>query len=148
MNENKHKHLEFIQGVIDRMGSNLFLLKGWTVTLVAALVALSAKERGSYYLAYFPVLAFWLLDAYFLSQERRFRALYDHVRELPDGQVSFSMDTRPFKNFRNSWPASFFIVDPADLLRRGGSHPRAGNQAHQGVSHGAPSSVLQFPLRQ
>jgi hypothetical protein len=106
--ENKQKHLEFIQGAISRMSSNLFLLKGWTVTLVAALVALSAKERGSYYLAYFPVLAFWVLDAYFLSQERRFRALYDDVRVRPEAQVDFSMNTRPLASFKTSWPACFF----------------------------------------
>jgi hypothetical protein len=42
--ENKLKHLEFIQQAINRMASNLFLLKGWTVTLIAAMFALAAKE--------------------------------------------------------------------------------------------------------
>src|SRR5687768_12016468 len=110
MSDNRQKHLEFIQGVIDRMSSNLFLLKGWTVTLVAALVALSAKERTAYYLAYFPVLMFWLLDGYFLSQERRFRSLYDAVRVRPEKDIDFSMDTRPYKTIRNSWPVSFFSL--------------------------------------
>lgn len=27
--ENKIKHLEFIQGVINRMANNSFMLKGW-----------------------------------------------------------------------------------------------------------------------
>jgi hypothetical protein len=44
MEEKKLKHLEFIQGVISRMASNLFLLKGWTITLIAALFALAAKD--------------------------------------------------------------------------------------------------------
>jgi hypothetical protein len=35
-------HLQMIQAVITRMGSNSFLLKGWSVTLVAALFALAA----------------------------------------------------------------------------------------------------------
>lgn len=108
MDENKRKHLELIQGVIGRMGGNLFLLKGWTVTLVAALVALSVKLRDSYYLAYFPALMFWVLDAYFLSQERKFRDLYNHVRKLSDNQVDFSMDTRPFNDWKNHWSACFF----------------------------------------
>lgn len=42
--ENKQKHLEFIQMAINRMASNLFLLKGWTVALIAALFALAAKD--------------------------------------------------------------------------------------------------------
>jgi hypothetical protein len=37
MDENKRKHLEFIQGVITRMNTSSFLIKGWTITLVSAL---------------------------------------------------------------------------------------------------------------
>lgn len=57
---NKHKHLEFIQTSINRMSGNLFLLKGWSVTLVAALFALAAKDTNKAYIliAYFPLLIF------------------------------------------------------------------------------------------
>jgi hypothetical protein len=104
--ENKHKHLEFLQGTINRMASNLFLLKAWTITLIAALFALSAKEANQTYvlIAYFPTLIFWTLDGYFLSQERRFRTLYNHVRELEENEIDFSMDTAPFKTvWPNTW---------------------------------------------
>jgi hypothetical protein len=40
----KHEHLEFLQAAINRMAGNLFLLKGWTITLIAALFALAAKD--------------------------------------------------------------------------------------------------------
>lgn len=97
---NKHKHLEFVQAAINRMAGNLFLLKGWSITLIAALFALAAKDSNQFYvlIAYFPLFIFWLLDAYFLSQERKFRALYDHVRMLDEEHIDFSMDTRPFSN--------------------------------------------------
>lgn len=105
--EQKLKHLEFIQQAINRMASNLFLLKGWTVTLIAAMFALAAKESRDFYflLAYFPTLMFWLMDGYFLSQERRFRSLYDYVRTLDESAIDFSMDTQPFKTAprRNKW---------------------------------------------
>jgi hypothetical protein len=104
--DNKQKHLEFLQGTINRMASNLFLLKGWTITLIAALFALSAKDSNRAYvlIAYFPALVFWILDGYFLSQERRFRSLYDSVRKLDEDKIDFSMDTTPFKTeWRNSW---------------------------------------------
>ena len=39
-NENKIKHLEMVQDVIKRMASNSFILKGWTVNLVAGIMAL------------------------------------------------------------------------------------------------------------
>jgi uncharacterized membrane protein len=107
----KHKHLEFLQGAINRMAGNLFLLKGWTVTLIAALFALAAKDanRGFVYFAYFPLLVFWILDGYFLSQERCFRCLYDRVRQLDESQIDFSMDTRAFKGeARNTWFGACF----------------------------------------
>jgi hypothetical protein len=102
----KHKHLDFVQAAINRMASNLFLLKGWSITLIAALFALAAKDSNKFYvlIAYFPLFIFWSLDGYFLSQERKFRALYEHVRRLDEKQIDFSMDTRPFsKDPRNSW---------------------------------------------
>lgn len=110
--EKKLKHLEFIQQAINRMASNLFLLKGWTVTLIAAMFALAAKESRDLYflLAYFPTLMFWLLDGYFLSQERRFRSLYEHVTKLDESAIDFSMDTQPFKGSppRNKWSHALF----------------------------------------
>lgn len=85
-----------IQGVVNRLSQNSFLLKGWTVVLVSGLLALGAAgfERLFFYLACFPAIAFWWLDGYFLHQERLFRALYDHVRNRDEEDVDFSMDTR------------------------------------------------------
>jgi len=109
--ENKLKHLEFIQGTISRMASNLFYLKGWTVTLIAALFALSVKdaERAYFSIAFLAVILFWLLDGYFLSLERCYRALYDEVRKKDESQIDFSMDFSVFmKAQRNTWAASLF----------------------------------------
>lgn len=93
--ENKLKHLEFIQLTIIRMAANSFFLKGWSVTLVAALFAVAAKDSDKRYIviAYFPVLVFWILDAYFLTQERLFRNLYDGVRKKKEDEIDFSMNT-------------------------------------------------------
>lgn len=102
----KHKHLEFVQAAVNRMAGNLFLLKGWSITLIAALFALAAKDSNQFYIliAYFPLFIFWSLDGYFLSQERKFRALYDHVRQLKESEIDFSMDTGRFRNEpRNTW---------------------------------------------
>ena len=40
----REKHLELIQGVINRMAGNSFHLKGWSVVLVSALFALAASN--------------------------------------------------------------------------------------------------------
>jgi len=108
--ENKLKHLEFIQDAINRMAGHSFVLKGWSVTLVAALFALATKDTNPKYIlvAYFPVLIFWLLDAYFLWQERLFRALYDEVRQRDDKQIDFSMDIKRFCGGNATWMRAIF----------------------------------------
>jgi hypothetical protein len=92
------------------MASNSFLLKGWSVTLVAALFALAAKDSNKKYIvvAYFPVLVFWILDAYFLSQERYFRDLYDAIRVKKEEEINFSMETKPVVEGKPGWIAAFF----------------------------------------
>ena len=103
---NKHKHLEFIQASISRMSGNLFLLKGWSITLIAALFALAAKDANKAYIvvAYFPLFIFWFLDGYFLSMERCFRSLYEHVRKLKEEDIDFSMSIEAYKSDpRNTW---------------------------------------------
>lgn len=89
------EHLKLIQGVINRMARNSFLLKGWSVVLISAFFALAAANSKIYFvfLSYFPLVVFWILDGYFLWQERLFRALYDYVRKLQEEDVDFSMNT-------------------------------------------------------
>ena len=75
-------HLTFIEGVISRMNSNSFSMKGWMVTVVAALAALYAGSTAGnaevyLYIAILPVMIFWCLDTYYLQLEKKFRMLYD-----------------------------------------------------------------------
>lgn len=108
--EKKLSHLEMIQGVVDRLSQNSFLLKGWNVVLISALFALAASNaKASFiYLAYFPALAFWILDAHFLWQERLFRALYNYVRKLKENEIDFSMDTAVVKDEVSPWDDVIF----------------------------------------
>jgi len=108
--DQKLAHLQFIQAAITRMASNSFLIKGWSITLVAALFALAAAGSQPRFvqLAFFPAFAFWLLDGYFLRQERLFRRVYDHVRKLDAADIDFAMDTTPFAAKVESWLATCF----------------------------------------
>lgn len=99
--ENKYKHMDYIQSAISRMASNSFYLKGWNVTIVAAIVALSFNESDwrIYACALVLDVVFWLLDAYYLKQEKLFRKLYDKISRINnDDIINFSMDTSEFKN--------------------------------------------------
>ena len=98
--DKKFRHLQFIQGVINRLASNSFQMKGWSVVLVAAILVLLAREDrlDAAPIALGPILIFWGLDGYFLWQERLFRTLYNHVRMLEDDKIDFSMNVRSFTN--------------------------------------------------
>lgn len=73
------EHLKLIQAVVSRLAGNSFLLKGWTVTLVAGLSALAKADtdRAFAWIACGVIVVFGLLDAYYLALERKFRVLYD-----------------------------------------------------------------------
>lgn len=88
------KHLEFIQNVITRMSTNSFQIKAWAVTIVSALLAICASSKNEHFIlaAVFPALVFWFLDAYYLSQERKFRGLYNDVAGVSENPK----DIKPF----------------------------------------------------
>jgi len=108
--EKKIAHLEMIQGIINRLASNSFQVKGWSVVLVSALFALGAKDANPtlVYIAFLPALVFWPLDGYFLWQERLFRKLYDRARIVEDDAVDFAMDLQQNTAGAPTWPEAVF----------------------------------------
>lgn len=107
------KHLEIIQGVVNRLGHDSFLIKGWSMSILAAgiiLIARSGIQSEWIMLAFLvPVTGFWILDGYFLWQERLFRKVYDDVR----GQetTDFAMNIMKHKNkSKRNWVVSMFSV--------------------------------------
>jgi hypothetical protein len=107
--DGKHKHLEFIQNVITRMNTNSFLIKGWFVIILSALVGLSAstKKLELLFLAIVPALLFWLLDSYFLMQERKFRGLYKDAIDPSKYVPEFSMDISAYKDGEYKYLSAF-----------------------------------------
>lgn len=105
MSSDKVKHLEFLQSTISRMSTAGFLVKGWSITLVSALFALSVKNSNHQYviIAYVIIPIFWFLDGFFLSRERRFRDLYDSVRKAQESEIDFSMDSSSFSSGGGNW---------------------------------------------
>lgn len=111
MVENQVKHLEMVQGVIDRMANNSFLLKGWSITLVAAILAAYASQSNPStafaLLALFPALVFWGLDAFYLRTERKFRKLHDDIcDDISVGTANikcFSMDISKYDKTVKNW---------------------------------------------
>jgi len=97
------KEIEIIQDIIKRMAFNSFVIKGWTITLVAVILLL---KGGKYqvFIAFIPLFVFWFLDAYFLWQERLYRRLYNWVinNRLKTAEYLFDMNAYRFKNEEQS----------------------------------------------
>ena len=98
--EEKIAHLGFIQSVINRVANNSFLIKGWAVTLVAAVLSLSSNDSNKNYflIALIPTFIFWAMDAYFFYQEKLYRELYYAVIEENSEIKSFNLNTDLLKN--------------------------------------------------
>jgi hypothetical protein len=96
--------LNMIQAVINRLAGNSFLLKGWTVTLVAGLMGFASADssRGFALIAVFVVIVFGTLDAYYLALERSYRELYDREAARQD---------------RTSWTLKARQVELGDVLK-------------------------------
>ena len=85
MDENERKEflfkeIDIVQAVIKRLANNSFLIKGWMITVVVVTLLLKCTTNLPF-LALIPLFMFWLLDAYFLKQERMYRELYKWVVE-------------------------------------------------------------------
>ena len=91
------KEVDVVQPIINRMGYNSFLIKGWTITLVVIVLVFRNTSEQTY-LAFIPLFTFWILDAYYLRQERLYRDLYKWLitNRLKTKEPLLSMDTSRF----------------------------------------------------
>lgn len=103
------KELEAIQGVITRKSSHCFLVKGWTISLIFASFLFNA-EGGQIFLAFFPLLAFWYLDAFFTREVKLFKALHRWVsaNRLKTEECFFHLD--PEKRFKKEVPSVISLM--------------------------------------
>ena len=105
------KHLEIIQGVINRLGHDSFLVKGWSMSVLAVGIIFLARNgvQDKWFILAFlvPVAGFWVLDGYFLWQERLLRKVYDEVRKQET--TDFTMNIMKHRNKpKCSWISSIF----------------------------------------
>ncbi|MCC4774974.1 hypothetical protein AB4077_19220 [Vibrio cyclitrophicus] len=88
-------YLGMIQGVITRMANNAFLIKGWSIGLTTAMLALAGGTKNEIFclISALPVLLFWWLDAFFFYQEKKYRDIYDYAKskDLTEENL-FSLD--------------------------------------------------------
>ncbi len=91
--DEKLKHLEMIEYIINKKSNNSAKLKEWTMGLVAAIGALAAvgTDRRVMVVSLVPIIGFWLLDTYYLRLERKYKILYTRV--AADSKTDFNLNT-------------------------------------------------------
>ena len=94
VDENKIRHLEFIQNIISRLNSNSFMIKGWAITIVSAVLALLATTSNKAFIAItgLPIIVFWVLDSFYLQTERKYAILYGKIIEPSSNIPPFNLN--------------------------------------------------------
>lgn len=84
-------HLSILQNTIQRMAGNSANCKSWCITIVSAVIVIVA-DKGKpdlALLALAPILAFGLLDSFYLALEKQFRESYNQfVKKLHSDTIS------------------------------------------------------------
>ena len=109
--EKLHKEIDLVQSVINRMASNSFNIKAWTIAVVGGVLALAGN-------IFFPtdgtvlnniaavwinaflllvVIMFWYLDAFFLKTEKLYRNLYNWIIKYRPQTEDYMYDLNTFE---------------------------------------------------
>ena len=88
----EEEYLQMLQEPICRMSTISAIFKGFAATIVAGISVISYSSTNTWILglSFLPVLAFAVLDIYYLKLERKFRFLFEQVR-LDKHEIDFSM---------------------------------------------------------
>ena len=111
MFEKKAKYLEFIQTIINRMAECSFKCKEFCILICSALLAVYGAVCPHPHILLIlcdvPIMLFWLLDAFYLKQEKGFRNTYNNKAILNDEKDFSDFRIKP-NNENNSYCTSLF----------------------------------------
>lgn len=95
--DNKIRHLEMIQGVINRIAGHKPQFKGWFITLIVAINILDTSKfvENQFILMLLISISFLCISSYYLYLERLYIELFNKVRKAEE--VDFSMDISGFR---------------------------------------------------
>lgn len=114
------KEIDLLQDRIEKTEKTSFTIKGWTITLVTAVLALLPEAIDKHVIGLVvasATLAFWYLDAFYLKVDKSYKLKYnwvvenrmkskDHCFELfPYNEKTFFDPSDPKRNIVPSIPA-------------------------------------------
>lgn len=104
--EELHKEIDLIQNCINRMAQNSFLIKGWTVTLFAVILALlpeKIEQPNRIFLGIIMLVIsniFWCMDSFFLAAEKNYREMYSWIlkeRHRGNRKLMYELDFEKYE---------------------------------------------------
>lgn len=117
MNDNKIKHLEMVQNIINRIANHKPQYKGWFITLIIAInvFAISKITDKQLFLVFIVTLCFWIVTSYYLYLERLYIELYEDIRrgnkEDFDMKISdYKSTSKFFKGFISLSHLIYYII--------------------------------------
>jgi hypothetical protein len=110
-----HKEIDLIQDCIKRMAHNSFLIKGWSITLIAVVLALTKDKVDFLFISIIlllPILGFWYLDTFFLHTEKMYRAMYEWVikNRLKSDERLYELNPRKYEDSVDRFSKVFFSI--------------------------------------
>lgn len=104
-NEKLFKEIDLIQGCINRMANNSFLVKGWALGVFAGVTAITKGDNLNNTILFVcttivPFVCFWILDAFFLQTEKKYRIMYAErleKRKQEDDSNLYELDPSNYK---------------------------------------------------
>jgi hypothetical protein len=111
----KDTHLSTIRAVVNRMATGSVVLRAWSVLIVGALVAITADPVHTRFawLAIFMAICFWMLDAHVLRQARLYRKVHERVRNTPESEIDFLLDTSAVDSDKDAFRTVALSANPA-----------------------------------
>ena len=99
------KEIDLIQGCINRMAQNSFMLKGWALTIFAGVTAFTKGENFSDSITLvcttiIPFVCFWILDTFFLRTEKKYRKMYEDMltkRKINNTEGQYELNPKTIK---------------------------------------------------
>ena len=106
------EEIKIIQDIIKRMADNSFKIKGWSVTLIVIALLFKNKTDLGPFVAFLPLLSFWLLDTYYLRMERVYRKIYGWVvqNRATSNEYFFDLNPRRFEKDVDGYVKTMFSI--------------------------------------
>ncbi len=95
------KEVDLIQSCITRMAQNSFIVKGWLVTLITAVLTLLPVKNDVGLICLICAIStfcFWFLDAFFLKAEKLYRMKYEWVIKNRMISDDYMFDLNPYNS--------------------------------------------------